>query len=236
MKTKIDESFLYDTIQETLRRIPQPSEMVMKRISWGSCETLFTPAYWKLQYHLDHAEEDFSINHRLSDCIYEEIVGCMLGLYEFQCEYRTEIFYRITHMGSKNWFRGNTVLNLILSIFPKFPTKRMQYITELISDKDSLHLTIDDDLKLRSQLLQVNGIGWKNASWITRNFLDSEKVVVLDSNVIKACFKMGLYEGLKNRSSDYLRMEETFIEFCRILDVIPSKMCSIMNDHVRTLK
>src|SRR5690606_8983068 len=89
-------------------------------------------------------------------------------------------------------------------------------------------IPLGNDVSLRKWLLSIDGIGPKTASWITRNYLDSERVAIIDIHIFRACVVMGLFPVGLDIQKDYFKLEEIFLLFCDRLGVQPSKMDALM--------
>jgi thermostable 8-oxoguanine DNA glycosylase len=82
---------------------------------------------------------------------------------------------------------------------------------------------------LRGWLLTVNGIGLKTASWITRNWLNSNKVAILDVHILRAGVLAGFYkENTENLTKHYFSLEKQYLAFCNALDVSSAIMDAII--------
>ncbi len=77
----------------------------------------------------------------------------------------------------------------------------------------------EDDLEFRRWLLQLGGIGPKTASWITRNWLRSDRVAIIDIHIQRAGLLMGLYNLKQSPAKEYFDMEDRFLAFANCLGV-----------------
>lgn len=62
-------------------------------------------------------------------------------------------------------------------------------------------------------MLGFPGIGQKTASWVTRNWLDSNRVAIIDVHVFRAATVAGIFRGNEIIARDYARLEERFLRF-----------------------
>ena len=77
-------------------------------------------------------------------------------------------------------------------------------------------------------MLSINGIGPKTAAWVTRNYLNSENVAIIDIHIYRALLIMGLYKQSYSVQKDYVKLEHIFLKFCGELDVLPSRMDALI--------
>lgn len=233
----IDESELLARVAKDLMTFPEPTDQVLPGVTWGDCNRLFTPAYWKLQYLFYEEDSRFTIDYRLGENLFEEVVACLLGGFGLKAEIGLAAFRRLRE---QNLIRryitpGKIVESLTepLSVGEKriryrFPNQKAKYIAAFLNRDDLDIIPTADDHSLRAWLLSVSGIGPKTASWITRNYLDSEKVAIIDVHIVKACIYMGLFPKDLDIVNDYFILEKTFLLFCERLCVNPSRMDALM--------
>ncbi len=233
----IDESQLLLSIDKQLNKIPKPNKELMPGIKWGCYGELFTPAYWKAQYLMFNQNENFSINYKLGENIFEEVIACLLGGFGLKAEIGLAAFKRmkklkLIHKGVKYDDIHNSLkkpfLNNKKKVHYRFPNQKAKYITAFLNRDDLDSIPINNDIDLRDWLLSINGIGPKTAAWITRNYLSSEKVAIIDVHIYRACLMMGLYPKYYDIQKDYPKLEKIFLNFCEELGVQPSKMDALI--------
>jgi thermostable 8-oxoguanine DNA glycosylase len=232
----IDDTKICSELYPQINNIPDPEQELMYGIKWGCFSQLFTPAYWKVQY-LMHNQKDGTIQYRLGENLLEEITACLLGGFGFKSELGTLAFDRLKNRGLiKEGSSHNKILNCLTEPFTfnskeihyRFPNQKSKFIYEFLNRKDLELIPRYNDIELRNWLLTVNGIGSKTASWITRNYLDSENVAIIDIHIFRACQIMGLFTKNFDIQKDYDKLEQIFLGFCRKLDVLPSKMDTLI--------
>ncbi len=216
--------------------MPKPETELLPGVKWGSCCQLYTPAFWKFLY-LSRGFNSKTNSHKLSSNILEEIVACMLGGYGMPSELGLLAFERLKN-GSLIQ-PGVSILRLKEALYTPFQlgngiSKRYRfynqksiYIHSFLERKDLNEIPFQNDLSFRKWLLSINGIGFKTASWITRNWLDSENVAILDIHIFRAGKIVGIFKH-DDVSKKYLELENCFISFCKAIDVRPSKMDAII--------
>ncbi len=238
----IEEVNLFTQIKAEIRNLPSPKTELLKGVIWGSCDKLFTPAYWKFQYGLNFIEDTFNINYKLGNNIIEEVIACLLGGFGLKSELGIAAFNRLK---MKNKIIPNSTFEEIKfelsqpfclegkNIHYRFPNQKAKYISEFLNRRDLDYIPIKNDLDLRNYLLTVKGIGPKTAAWITRNYLNSENVAIIDIHIFRACRLMGLYKENFDVQKDYAKLESLFLEFCDSINVLPSKMDALIWLHMK---
>ena len=233
----LDEIRILQYLKPLFLNFPKREQHIMPGIQWGSYGQLYTPAYWKAQYLIHNFENDFKLNYRLGTNILEEVVACLLGGFGLKAELGMVAFRRLRD--NKQITPGISKSEILESLTTKFsindrevhyrfPNQKAKFISEFLNRSDLSTIPINDDIALRRWLLTINGIGPKTASWITRNYLDSENVAIIDIHIFRACLKMGLFSQDFDIQKDYYILERLFLDFCTRLDVQPSKMDALI--------
>ncbi|MGN6194989.1 MAG: 8-oxoguanine DNA glycosylase [Ginsengibacter sp.] len=233
----LDETISWRKIKHLVDDFPNENDEVLCGIKWGSYAQLYTPAFWKLQYLL--SEHSNRVNaHRLSSTILEEIVMCILGGFGIPSEMGIIAFDRLKANGNikigiefENIYQDLSSPFLLTNgkkIHYRFYNQKSKYIHNFLNRKDLIDIPVNNDLHLRDWLLTVNGIGLKTASWITRNWLKSDKVAILDIHLLRAGRLAGFFKIDNKHSFDYLTLEKQYLEFCSALNVEPSNMDAII--------
>jgi thermostable 8-oxoguanine DNA glycosylase len=110
----------------------------------------------------------------------------------------------------------------------RFWRQRSNYLASALKKLSELNLDSKCHVKFRDQLTQLDGIGLKTASWITRNWLDSDRVAVLDVHILRAGHIVGLYEPNATPSKQYHELEDRFIEFANAISVRTSRLDALI--------
>lgn len=233
----IEETSLLERINKQISTFPIPTMDFMPGIKWGNYGKLFTPAYWKVQYLMYSENEKFDINYRLGDNILEEVVACLLGGFGLKSEIGLAAFQRLKmRYQIKEAITYEEILTSLKepfvnnekSVHYRFPNQKAKYITEFLNRTDLNEIPLNNDIELRDWLLSINGIGPKTAAWVTRNYLNSENVAIIDIHIFRACLIMGLYKKYDDIQKDYVKLEQIFLRFCEELNVQPSKMDALI--------
>jgi len=211
-------------------------------LKWGFCYQLYTPAFWKLQYVLNSFSVDKSA-HRISKNLMEEIVLCILGGYGIPSEIGIVAFERFR---DEQLIRKGVPFERVYAALSqpfqvsknkfikyRFANQKARYIHDFLNRSDLNEIPEHDDLSLRSWLMTLKGIGPKTASWITRNWLRSERVAILDIHILRAGMITGFFNKKLNIVTEYYDLENKYLAFCRFLEVRPSDMDAIIWSYMK---
>jgi N-glycosylase/DNA lyase len=208
--------------------LPDPSEAVIADVKWGQFDHIFSPAFWysRVWYQRVLAHD---VVYRLGANLAEEIVACLLGGYGLSAEVGLAAFERLKERGlfEKCPFPEVAIEMALIEplavrgrhIHYRYPKQRSHFIAEAMKRLASESAPISNDLALRAWLLTFKGIGLKTASWITRNFLDSDNVAILDIHIYRAGLLARLFRPEQNVLRHYNELEERLVQFARALDV-----------------
>ncbi len=232
----IDETYLWKPIKHIIERLPEENNEILPGVKWGHHGILYTPAYWKVQFHMSEFSTT-NVSHRLCENIIDEIAFCLLGGYGMKSEIGDAAYKRLKENGA---LRQNVpyeeiyyLMSLPFNINGKkshyrFHNQKSKYLHKLFLRKDLYEIPTDNDLRLRKWLLSVDGIGYKTASWITRNWLKSDNVAILDIHIIRAGILMGIFDKKSDPINNYLELERKYIDICHALNVPPSDLDAII--------
>ncbi|MEJ7693168.1 hypothetical protein [Daejeonella sp.] len=239
---EIDETYIWNQARQILGHFPDEREELMPGLKWGSVYRLYTPAFWKFQY-LISSFSDSRETHRLAGNIRDEIVMCMLGGYGIPSEMGIIAFETLKLQKLiRSFVPFDDLLNALSSqmklqngrlVKYRFARQKANYIYTFLNRSDIDQIPTENDLEMRAWLMSVNGIGFKTASWITRNWLRSEKVAILDIHLLRAGVITGFFRPNFNLNSEYLYLEERFLTFCQQLEVRPSDMDAIIWHYMK---
>ena len=227
----------YSPTRQPVYAVLSKERELLPGVKWGDYCQLYTPAFWKHLYETNVTSIQIQ-SRSLGESLLEEVVACLLGGYGIPSEIGWLAFQRLKKDGLI--YKG-VALDVILKalqapfylkegkpIHYRFSTQKSTYIYRFLNRKDLEFIHVLDDTSLRNWLLQVDGIGPKTASWITRNWLKSEQVAILDIHLLRAGQLMGLFKRAENVSLHYLSMEDKYLKFCQALDVLPSIMDEVI--------
>jgi len=216
--------------------IPNADEDILPGVKWGRCEELFTPAYWKIQYHL-HLEDFCPTYYRIGNSLIEEICACLLGGYGMPSELGLAAFKRLRDSNLlRPGIKHQELLSALLTPFNingriikyRFPNQKANFLNSFLNGRNLSKIPVDNDLQLREWLLTVQGIGMKTASWIVRNWLSSNNVAILDIHIHRAGMIAGFFSPEDSIIKDYELMEKKYLAFSNALKVDPANLDSLI--------
>jgi thermostable 8-oxoguanine DNA glycosylase len=218
--------------------LPAATEQLVSNVCWGHVDELFTPAYWAVQAWLDSETRKYSA-FRLGNTLKEEVCACLLGGYGIPAEVGLAAYEAIKNEDllsevcpSETSIRS--VLSLPLEVGGRliryrFAAQKASYLAEALRILSQNQLDVGCHRHFRNWLKEnLPGVGWKTASWITRNFLDSDEVAILDIHILRAGRYVGLYDPGDSVDKCYLEMEERFLEFARALQIRPAVLDTLI--------
>jgi N-glycosylase/DNA lyase len=237
-----DETYLWNHTKYLLNEIPDQYVELQPGLKWGSVYQLYTPAFWKLHYLLNGNAQSLN-EHRISGSIIEEVVVCILGGYGIPSEMGMLAFARLKEDGliassvSLTAVQEALTRPFVLSegktVRYRFHNQKAKFVHAFLNKADLNEIPISQDLELRKWLLGVNGIGPKTASWITRNWLQSERVAILDVHLLRAGVITGFFKHNFNLDKQYYELEQQYLRFCSCLEVKPSNMDAIIWSYMK---
>lgn len=227
--------------------IPPPNQYIIEQVKWGEYDRIFTPAYWKVQTLMSDISSQ-QIEYKWGASLLEEVAACILGGYGITAEVGFAAFQTLKEQGllSQSAAIQKNLQNDIYHILSSdiiLNDKKVRYRfahqrAERLSDSLKKIVTDDipdDDITFRNWLLTFNGIGPKTASWITRNWFDSDNVAIIDIHIFRACTIMGLFTGNEKIDRDYFKLEKLFLQLVNAMNVCASKIDVIIWSQMRAL-
>ncbi|HEY5203139.1 MAG TPA: hypothetical protein VIJ63_00875 [Roseiarcus sp.] len=222
--------------------LPPGAEEVMPGVIWGPPDELFTPSFWKYQSEAQIYRNRYS-SHRLGDTLLEEIAVCLLGGYGIPAEMGLAAFERLRdHEVLQGTATETQMLQLLSQPFNmagkvrryRFAAQKARYLSRALG----MATNLDSDLparELRDKLLAFQGIGPKTASWIVRNYLNSDDVAIIDVHLHRACVMMKVFDPGANPTRDYFKLEDSFLRFAQAIEVRASVLDAVMWDIMRRI-
>ncbi|MEO1020052.1 MAG: hypothetical protein AAFY56_20530, partial [Pseudomonadota bacterium] len=101
----------------------------------------------------------------------------------------------------------------------RFPKQRAQRICRAMTGLADIRLDHYNPVAFRDNIQGLEGVGPKTASWIARNWLDTDEVAILDIHVLRAGWFLGLFDRDCRLPNDYLALEKQFLIFAKNLHV-----------------
>lgn len=209
---------------------------------WGWYDELFSPAFWK-ERAIVHADEAAFQATRFGDTLQEETAFCLLGGYGVPAEIGVEVFNRLRRRGLIDGAvtESDLYYELLQPIIVggrarhyRFARQKARYLASTLRALDVA--TVPTGAReLREFLTRLPGIGPKTASWITRNYLLSDAVAVIDIHILRICKYIGVFPAGAEPNRDYLDLERRFLTFAKLIDVPPSFLDNLMWYYARRL-
>lgn len=225
------------------RTFPSAESEAMPGVRWGAFDQLFTPAFWAGRAWQLEPEQTLR-NYRLGPTLAHETAACILGGYGIPAEVGLAAYRRLQQLGiPERTASADEIASLLLEPLPiggrlvryRFARRKAEHLAGalgLLRDARVEHL---DDRGLRTFLTGVPGIGPKTASWITRNWRDSDAVAILDIHICRACVLAGVFGTSADPARDYFRLEDRFLAFAAAIDVRASILDNLMWQTMRRL-
>lgn len=225
--------------------LPPAKEHVMEGVRWGKFDELFTPAYWASQAWIAD-QNSCVLSHRLGTTLTEEIAVCMLGGFGMSADLGLAAFQRIRDAGflhNGNVPSENSILELLSEpldvngrkIKYRYPRQRSRYLFSALKRLSVECPPLSSDLEFRAWLLSFAGIGPKTASWITRNWLKSDNVAIIDVHIHRAGILIGVFNQQDDVGKDYFKMEKQFLIFASAIGVAASNLDDMMWQQMRQM-
>jgi thermostable 8-oxoguanine DNA glycosylase len=238
---ELDNDYSWSKIQHLVAAIPAPNNELLPGVKWGDYRQLYTPAYWKVQYHLANFTDQN--DHCLGENLNEEIVACLLGGYGIPSEVGLLAFRRLRDSGLIKADSEREEIFIALStpfelgngrkVRYRFYSQKAKYIAKFLQRKDLNDIPYQDDYELRNWLMSIDGIGPKTASWITRNWLQSDNVAIIDIHILRAGIIAGFFSRTSDVSNEYFELENRYIRFCSALQVRPSNLDALIWENMK---
>jgi hypothetical protein len=222
--------------------LPCPQEEVIDGLGWGQVEAFPTPAYWLYQV-LARRVHATTIRNRLGATLPEEVGACLLGGYGIPADIGMIAF---EHLRVKGAFRGDphdeaTLLGWLSEpmrhgdrrVRYRFAGQKARYLASALNPLATEPVPTSSGRALRDWLTQVSGIGPKTASWVARNWLDSDDVAILDIHLLRAGVLTGFFDPDLTVERDYLELEQQFLAFCNAIGVRASELDAVIWTEMR---
>jgi thermostable 8-oxoguanine DNA glycosylase len=220
-----------------------PDAEVIPGVKWGRPEWVPSAAYWAAMSEIADDSDDFVSTETT---LKEQVGFCLLGGFGITAEMNHAIFDRLDAEGI---FRPHNIptaadierlLRSQVNVEGKlkryrFPNQRSSRLATAMRLIEEDPPSPDDPRTFRDELIKIPGIGPKTASWITRNWLGSDDVAILDIHIIRAGVLIGLFDRRQTVPKDYDAMEARFLEFAAALQVRPSLLDAVMWREMRQL-
>jgi len=224
--------------------LPDSTNQAMPGIQWGHFDEFFTPAYWAAQAWMAARNGQYR-NYRLGENLIEEVAACLLGGYGMVSELGLAAYAKVRDAGilscrSPSQTKVCTLLREPLLVdgrvlHYRYPQQRSRYLCDAVTRLHNETPPQSSDTDFRNWLLTFPGIGPKTASWITRNWLNSDNVAVIDVHIHRAGLLMGLFGQEHQLPRHYFEMEDRFLRFATAIGAQPAVLDNLMWQHMRSM-
>jgi thermostable 8-oxoguanine DNA glycosylase len=228
--------------QSTKEACPCPDEFVMSNLLWGRSDVLFTPAYWATQLRL-HAELGQHGGHRLGESLKEEAAACLLGGHGIPANVGLAAFFAVRESGllDQSSVSAEDIYDVLSQpldvggqrhVRYRFARQKSSYLAGLLNGFTTPPCE-SDARALRDWLTGFDGVGPKTASWIVRNWLDSDEVAIIDIHIHRAGILTGFFGHDQVIARDYAEMELQFLAFSTAIAVRSSALDALIWSQMR---
>lgn len=208
---------------------------------WGEDYMIGTPAFW-----VNQAKSlPQKLNLRVGKSLREEIIFCILGGHGITFELNEAAFHALKREGLvhgdsipsemqieavlKQPLNVNGRIKPIRYRFPVMKSKRIHQALKILkSSAPPAH-----PLSLRNWLMTLPGIGYKTASWIVRDYLNSDLIAIIDIHVQRAGVAAGFFKPYWKLPNDYNLFEKAFLGYAKIGGVSASILDICIWEHMR---
>ena len=209
----------------------------MPGIRFGRADELLSPAYWQFRCATaDIGDIDFVNQH---GSLAEEIGFCLLGGFGVTLEVATAFYERLKDEGvflPGPIPREAEILEMLIEPAMvkgrphryRFPNQRARRIHKAMVSQSTMEFETEDAVKFRDQIQSLEGVGPKTASWIARNWLNTDKIAILDIHVLRAGWAIKLFDRNCLLPRDYATLEQKFLVFSEELQVRASVLDAVM--------
>lgn len=224
--------------------LPEPTQEVFPGVPWGCASSPFSPAYWiaRCSWPLEDASDFVTKDGSLT----EELGFCLLGGFGIRYEVNTAAFERLREKGVFSLecdFAMSEIEDLLLTplmvdgrnVRYRFPRQRARRLWKMREVLRASTISLDDPLSLRDELMELEGVGPKTASWVVRNLLGSDQVAILDVHIIRVCQRLGLFPRNVTLPRDYRKLEEIFLDFASVAGVSSAQLDATIWAEARTV-
>ena len=239
----VNTQFLYfargDVVEAS---VPAPTANVVCGVRWGRPDALFTPAYWLTQLWMVNATTP-TVSHRIGATLAEEVAACMLGGHGIPAEIGLLAFERLqrSQLIARLCADEHEIAQILRTPFGirgrsvtyRFWSQKARYLSAAFRLMASAAPPCQAALPLREYLLGIPGVGYKTASWIVRNWLNSDEVAVLDIHIIRAGQLMGLFTARDDVARHYVSMEARFLAVARAMNVSAADLDALIWRQMR---
>ncbi|MGO9199166.1 MAG: 8-oxoguanine DNA glycosylase [Limisphaerales bacterium] len=222
--------------------LPDAQETVMPGVPWGAFDHLFTPAYWASQLWM-LSDDPSALTYKLGTTLKEETAACLLGGHGITAEMCLAAYDALRACGllARDAVTQEEIASVLKeklsfgarSFRYRFPNKKAEFLAPVLNTLSWETPPLADHRSFRNWFLRFAGVGLKTASWITRNWLNSASVAILDIHVVRCGRLCGLFRRDQDPARHYCQMEELFLDFARRIRADAAKLDVLMWQQMR---
>lgn len=224
--------------------LPSPDQELFAGVAWGCASSPYSPAYWVARCSWPHEKAaDFVTK---DGSLTEELGFCLLGGFGIRYEVNAAAFERLRLLGvfclankyglaEIEGFLKEPLSVGARQVRYRFPNQRARRIWKMREALTSAAIPMDDPLALREELMGLEGVGPKTASWVVRNLLGSDEVAILDVHIVRVCQKLGLFPREVVLPRDYRKLEQIFLDFAESAGVSSAILDATIWAEARTV-
>lgn len=222
--------------------LPSADSEVLPGVPWGRFDVLFTPAFWAGRVWLQ-ADTNIPSAFRLGKTLQEEVVACLLGGHGLPAAVGMAAYERLLSEGLCQGSPSAALIEKRLreplsvrgrSVRYRFPRQRADFVARSLAILTSKTIPTTD-LELRDFLTTLPGIGPKTASWITRNWMESDRVAIIDIHIQRAGVLAGFFEPHWTPARHYQHLEQRFLAFSQAIGARACLLDNLMWQEMRFL-
>lgn len=222
---------------------PADQPLAIDGLLWGLAEEICSPAYWAAQAWMWEVEAPD--HYKLGRSLNEELIACLLGGYGIPAEVGLAAYERLRVVNAEEpaALRNEEVVLALLeepldvegrSVRYRFAKQKAGYLAGSMRQLPQVDQEASDR-DLRDALTALPGIGPKTASWIVRNWRDSDCVSILDIHILRAGRILQIFPESWSVERHYLQLEAAFLRFADAISVKASILDSVMWMNMRQL-
>ncbi|BCS51771.1 8-oxoguanine DNA glycosylase [Geobacter sp. SVR] len=224
--------------------LPDPWEKVMDGVVWGEFDTFFTPAFWVVQAWLDKDQKRYGA-YKLGASLQEEVTACLLGGHGIPSEVGLAAYRAVRDRGllTKETLTQEELTAVLREpmdvggrqVRYRFWKQKSKYLWESLQ-AISKGNPPEDHRAFRNWLIEkLPGVGPKTASWITRNWLSSDEVAIIDIHIQRAGLHAGFFDKNLTIDKNYSQMEARFLQFAHAIGIRPAVLDTLIWRQMKDL-
>jgi N-glycosylase/DNA lyase len=217
--------------------LPSAETELLAGVAWGAIDAFPAPAYWLFQV-FERRMTGGPPAYRLGKTLAEELGACLLGGHGIPASVGIAAYRRLLDAGvfALDSRVSQAQLATLLSdpldvngrkIRYRFAGQKARYLEASLQMIKQAPVT-KSGRQLRDWLIALPGIGFKTASWIARNWLDSNDVAIIDIHILRFGQAIGLFDKFLKIERDYLSLEAKFLELSAHMDVRPAELDAVV--------